>query len=142
MHRRRAIDLVRYISPRRYAFVELKTVSNNPLYATFELLGYALAYLHARANSWKGSVDHNVFDAEQIELTVLGPEKWYKVAEKDKSMDDGLAWLASEITDSLNQFSKARIPVAPTFKMKFRKFSDESDINWVAENINKAAEDW
>ena len=37
LHQRRAIDLVRRLGPRRYAFVELKTGSNNPLYATFEI---------------------------------------------------------------------------------------------------------
>ena len=144
LHRRRAIDLVRYLAPRSYAFVELKTVSNNPLYAAFEILGYALAYLHARANYWKGSGNHNVFDAEQIELTILGPEKWYKFSEQgiEKAMDNGLAWLAKEITDSLNQFARAKVTGAPAFTLKFRTFPNDLDINSAARSIHQSAEDW
>lgn len=102
LHRRRAVDLVRHLGPYRYAFVELKTGSDNPLYAAFEILGYALAYLHARAEGWIGSGNHNVFDAEQIELTILGPEDWYKYSDRriEKKMDEGLAWLARELNYS------------------------------------------
>lgn len=144
LHRRRAVDLVRHLGPRRYAFVELKTGSDNPLYAAFEILGYALSYLHARAEGWTGSGNHNVFDAEQIELTILGPETWYKFSERgiEKKMDEGLGWLAGEITDSLNQFAKARVMAAPALTLNFRTFPDESDINPAARSIHLAAEDW
>jgi hypothetical protein len=43
LNKRRAIDLVRRTAPDCYAFVELKVDSDNPLYAAFEILGYALA---------------------------------------------------------------------------------------------------
>lgn len=144
LHQRRAIDLVRRLGPRRYAFVELKTGSNNPLYAAFEILGYALAYLHARVEGWKGSGNHDVFDAEQIELTILGPERWYRFSERgvEKKLDEGLAWLAAEITNSLNDFVKARLAGAPTFTIKFRTFPNEPEFGMQAENIHQAAKCW
>ena len=144
-HRRRAIDLVRRVGPRRYAFVELKIDSDNPLYAAFEILGYALAYLHARTQGRTGSGNHNVFDAERIELTILGPEKWYGFSERgtDKKLDEGLAWLTTVITDALNDFVKERLTSAPVFTMRFRRFPvNDPDPGRQAEYIRQDAEDW
>lgn len=143
LHRRRAIDLVRYLGPQQYAFVELKVDSDNPLYAAFEILGYALAYLHAKTNERSGSGEHNVFDAERIELTVLGPTVWYDYAKLGTAnrIDEGLNWLVDEITDSLNDFSKAQFFGAPTFAMKFREFyGDSRDIQ--VKDIHHGAMNW
>ena len=128
LHRRRAIDLVRYVGPRQYAFVELKVDSDNPLYAAFEILGYALAYLHAKANDWQGFGDHDVFDAERIELTILGQTKWFKYEKGGAEMrfDKNLDWLIEEIAESLNAFVKSEFSSAPSFSMKFREFSGDS----------------
>lgn len=132
LHRRRAIDLVRSFGSRQYAFVELKVDSDNPLYAAFEILGYALSYLHAKAkskaNARRGSGNHDVFDATHIELTILGPEKWYSYGRRggNKKYKYELDWLAVEITESLNVFSKSELSNAPSFSMKFREFSGNS----------------
>lgn len=145
LHQRRAIDLVRHIGPRQYSFIELKTGSNNPLYAAFEILGYALAYLHASAHRWKGSGKYDVFDAEKIELTVLGPESWYLYSNRGiaKCLDDGLEWFANEISDSLNGFVNATLEGKPTFTMKFRRYAgDEPDLDRQAANIDQDAESW
>lgn len=120
LHRRRAIDLVRFIGEHHYAFVELKVDSDNPLYAVFEVLGYALAYLHARANGVAGTGEHNVFDAEKIELTILGPANWYSFSKQDEYKLD---WLANDIATSLNAFVKSEFNSTPIFTMKFRQFS-------------------
>lgn len=45
---RRAIDLVHRIAPGHFEFIELKTGSNTPLYAAFEILGYGLSWCLAR----------------------------------------------------------------------------------------------
>jgi hypothetical protein len=143
LHRRRAIDLVRHLGPCQYAFVELKVDSDNPLFAAFEILGYALAYLHAKANDWSGSGDHDVFDAAHIELTILGPKKWFGYVKRGTEMrlDKNLDWLIKEIAESLNGFVKAEFPVAPLFTMKFREFSgDNRDLQ--ARNINEGAKKW
>jgi hypothetical protein len=126
LHRRRAIDLVRVIGERHYAFVELKVGSDNPLYAVFEILSYALAYLHARANCWAGTGEHDVFDAEIIELTILGPNEWHTYGERGtgKKFEYKLDWLADEIATSLNAFVTADLKGKPAFTMKLRKFSD------------------
>jgi hypothetical protein len=142
-HRRRAIDLVRRVGSRQYAFVELKVESDNPLFATFEILGYALAYLHAKANRWGGSGEHNVFDAERVELTVLGPKDWYNYSKKgtEKRFDEGLQWLHEEIAESLNDFCKENFSDTPTFAMKFREFAGDSRY-LQAQNIHQGSMNW
>jgi len=117
--------------------------SDNPLYAAFEILGYALAYLHAKAYAWPDSDVHNVFDAERIELTVLGPEDWYRYGKRgtDKTFKYELNWLGIEIADSLNSFVKAEFSGPPTFVMKFREFSGGSrDLQ--AQDIHQGAMNW
>lgn len=124
LNRRRAIDLVRDNGNGRFAFVELKVNSNNPLYAAFEILGYALAYLQARSAGWQASAGmegRNVLKAKEIELTVLGPEEWYGF--KKRSGERGtfnFEWLAADIANSLNGLSQG----APFFTMSFRKYAN------------------
>lgn len=144
LHRRRAIDLVRFIGVGHYAFVELKVGSDNPLYAAFEILGYALAYLHAKSNGWAGMGAHNVFDAERIELTILGPDCWYMYDKRgaDKKFEYKLEWLADEIANSLNEFVKAELNGMPTFTMKFRSFSGGTRDQQAADICRRAECEW
>lgn len=78
-NRKHPIDLVHYFpDTQSLLFVELKVEANNPLYAIFEVLGYGLAYLHAR-NSLSAAMrgDPNIMSAKTVELLVLGPRAWY-----------------------------------------------------------------
>ena len=142
---RKSIDLVRFIKSRHYAFVELKVGSNNPLYAAFEILGYALAYLHARTNAWSGAGEHDVFDAEKIELTILGPKNWHMYGE---NIEYKLDWLAEQIAASLNDFVKSEFKNKLIFSMKFRQFPEgdldsTEDIEQRAIEVNRlAAREW
>lgn len=77
VNKRRSIDLVRRSIEGVYTFVELKTTSDQPLYAAFEILGYGLAYLHARRAGLRGLGRYNVMEAQRIDLVVLAPEAWY-----------------------------------------------------------------
>jgi len=121
LNKRRAIDLVRNIGENRYAFIELKVGSNNPLYGAFEILGYALAYLHAKEHRGQGKTAPDVFNAREIELTILGPESWYTYRKRGKAadFDFDLQWLAEDIENSLNAQKNA-----PKFSMVFRRFPD------------------
>ena len=144
LHRRRAIDLVRRIKSRHYAFIELKVESDNPLYALFEVLGYALAYLHARSNSWEGKGEHNVFDAEFIELTILGPEHWYKYDKRGAGAEIKyeLGWLQKEIEDSLNEFVKSQSFGGLTFSIKFREFGGKTQDQRVEDICRRSRLEW
>jgi hypothetical protein len=124
LNKRRAIDLVRRISKDRYAFIELKVGSNNPLYGVFELLGYALAYLHAKEQHGPDKDAPEIFSAREIELTVLGPEKWYKYGNRRNAaaLDFDFQWLADDIANSLSSRKNA-----PRFSMMFRRFPDDPD---------------
>jgi hypothetical protein len=138
LNRRRAIDLVRFNGTGRYAFIELKVDSDNPLYAAFEILGYALAYLQAKKQKWIGKGCHDVFTAKEIELTVLGSENWYKYKTRsgeERSFEFG--WLANDIAKALNAFAQD----GPRFSMAFREYTDVPAID-AAVTIDRLAAGW
>lgn len=143
LNSRRSIDLVRHIGQGRYAFIELKVGSDNPLYAAFEILGYALAYLHSRDNGWTGTKERDVFDAENIELTILGPNKWYTYGKRgtEKRFEYKLDWLADEIAASLNAFVTSELEGRPAFTMTFRKFPDDYPEQPLLTNRDKQAKE-
>jgi len=144
LNSRRAIDLVRCLRARHYAFVELKVGSDNPLFAAFEILGYALAYLHARANGWTGTREPDVFDAEHVELTILGHKDWYEYGKggPNKRVEFKLDWLAKEIETSLNAFVMDEFKGKPTFSMVFRQYSGENTDQRAKEIHHLAEHDW
>ena len=72
---RRAIDLVHRSGERCFQFVELKIASDTPLYAAVELLGYASAWLLARADPPARSTV--LLEAEHVDLRVLAPAQYY-----------------------------------------------------------------
>ena len=120
LNKRRAIDLVFRQDQDHYAFVELKIESDNPLYAVFELLGYGLAYLHARKNGWEGTGDFNVMKATTIDLVVLAPPALYKYKEsrsaKEQSFD--LEWLLAELNEGLASLTQGK----PAMRLSFKEF--------------------
>lgn len=77
--KRRSIDLVYRRPDDHYTFIELKGDANNPLYAAFEVLGYAIAYLLTRKHSSRDiGGRHHVLSARRVDLMVLGPAHWYR----------------------------------------------------------------
>ena len=122
--RRHAIDLVRHCGERHFAFIELKVESDNPLYATFELLGYTLAYLQAKANGWQGTGKHNVFEADKIDLCVVAPEVWYGYRRRGSDISKfDFTWLSNAITDALNR----RHGDSPKFSFAYRSIPSFPD---------------
>jgi len=105
--KRRAIDLVRDFGAGHFAFIELKVGSNNPLYASFEILGYYLAYLLARAQGHGGSPSHDVMKAKRVDLMVLGPDAWYEFSPSrgaPKRRYD-MNWLSRELESGIRALS-------------------------------------
>ncbi len=139
--KRRAIDLVRRIAPDRYAFVELKVDSDNPLYAAFEILGYALAYRHARGRNWQGTGNHNVMHARAVDLVVLGPIGWYEYKKRGASAQQRkfkLGWLASALGDGLNSLTGD----APRMHFSFEGFTDFGEPRLTAAGIVRDSHNW
>lgn len=136
-HKRRAIDLVRKRAENCYDFIELKVESDNPLYAAFEILGYALAYIHARKNGNKGSGDYDVMCAKKICLVVLGPTDWYKYKQRDARgavCELQFEGLARRLEESLNKLAKEILKADISFSFSFKKFT------WCSGNIQKTVE--
>lgn len=122
--KRRAIDLVRDYGKGRFAFVELKAGSDNPLDAAFELLGYYLAYLHARSQKHASTPEHDVMAAQHIELVVLGPDDWYEFGMRGAPMTRyNLDWLCREIVAGVRG-----LPIlAPKTSFQFKRFPAGTD---------------
>ena len=107
-NKRRSIDLVQRVSADRYRFIELKISSDNPVYAVFELLGYAVCYLHARRHGHQGSGKYSVLSATGLELVVLAPSEWYRFRRRT---DEGftqfdLVWLTRPLAEGLRALSR------------------------------------
>ncbi len=75
--KRAAIDLV--ISKEKYAeFIELKWESDTPIYAAFEIIRYALAFLFCYKMRDKfGYADYALMNSNKISLRVLAPLEYY-----------------------------------------------------------------
>ncbi len=131
---RRAIDLTRRLAPDHYAFVELKVNSDNPLFAVFELLSYALAYLHARRNQWQGQGRYDVLSAQSIDLVVLGPDTWYTYKQRGRHQHQfpfEYNWLTEGLSEGL-----AALPGAiPAMRVYFEAFVNEGDAAHTAARI-------
>ena len=126
MHKRRAIDLVRCRDKDCYDFIELKVGSDNPLYAAFEILGYALAYLQAITNNNTGRGIHDVMCAKEINLVVLGPTDWYKYRKRgqhNNAYEFHFDWLATQLEDRLNYLTMELLQKNNLFTASFKKFT-------------------
>jgi hypothetical protein len=107
---RRSIDIVQRSQENEYRFIELKVGSDQPLYATFEVLGYGLLYLLARQHGRRGEGRHDVMAARRIELVVLGPDSWfgYKESRGGLASRFGFEWLQDRINEDLAAEVRAR----------------------------------
>lgn len=135
-NKRRSVDLVRCHGSDNdsFSFVELKVDADNPLYALFEILGYALAYLHARRGGRTGTGIHNVMQAKHIRLVVLGPKCWYRYNKDDPSSPQfDLQWMADELAKGLNDLPKPR----PEFSIAFEQFGLDEAAADIIELANK-----
>jgi hypothetical protein len=132
---RRAIDLVHRIAPDEYGFIELKVEDKQPLFAAFEILGYALTYLQAREAGVRGKGDHDVMSARKIELCVLAPASYYeyKLRGGDRYRFE-FAWLARAIVEQLNRMAPERLD----FDFQFRHFPKTLD----ASVVQRACSTW
>lgn len=75
---KRALDLVKDLGSRCFKFIELKTISNTPVFAAAEVVLYGLTYLLARSHgaSWEGDRS-KILQAKEVHLVVLAPEAFY-----------------------------------------------------------------
>lgn len=100
---RRALDLAYRSGERRFQLIELKIASDTPLYAAVELLGYASAWLLARADPpTRSSV---LLEAEHVDLRVLAPAPYYApfdLLPLEASLNDGVCSLGERCSVSLS----------------------------------------
>lgn len=73
------IDLAN-VNKKHAKFIELKWASNTPLFATIEILRYALVYIFSVSKRESlGYREKRLLDLESIELQVLAPHSYYQV---------------------------------------------------------------
>ena len=95
--RRRAIDLVHRVGPRRFEFIELKIASDTPLYAAIEIIAYTCIWLQARAEGGRPATP--LLDADHIDVIVLAPEAYYRpfaLEALQRQLDDELRALGDQ----------------------------------------------
>ncbi len=112
--------------------IELKVDSDNPLYAVFEILGYVLAYQHARQHGWQGTGSHDVICAQEIDLVVLGPHEWYEYRKRGDAQRFrfDLDWLANALGEGLNSLTSV-----PRMQFSFQEFTDVGNPKLTAAGI-------
>jgi hypothetical protein len=93
--RHRNIDLVHRISPDEFEFVELKIESDTPLVAAMELLQYFVLFLFVRQTFPSLIVKRIVFNARQLHLCVLAPQRFYREYQ--------LQWFEQECTRGVSE---------------------------------------
>lgn len=114
----RRIDLVHELEPGAFEFIELKIDSDTPLYATIEILGYGLLYVHARLHRTAlgyPADSRPLLNARHIGLRVLAPQPFYapfSLRHLEAAVSSGVATLAEQmdvgctINFRLEQFSE------------------------------------
>lgn len=113
---KRAIDLVQYCGPGHFKFVELKTTSNNAVYAAAELSLYGLTYLLARSNGavWRSDrKEPQILLAKRIELVVLAPQSFFSGYERRT-----LLAFEQNLCAAISDFSARRSGPTMTFRFE------------------------
>mgnify|MGYP006271028645 CR=1 FL=1 len=127
----RNVDLVHDCGDGAFEFIELKYGtadqnfgSNHPLYAAWEVVLYALLYVHARLNR-EHEDSRPLLQAKRIHLRVLAPEGYYRYARRgDADAPFDLAWLERAINKGLKSLPLAD---AVTIDFAFQKFTKDFD---------------
>jgi hypothetical protein len=102
-----------------------------------EILGYGLAYLHARRSGQRGTGSHNVMTANRIDLVVLAPKSWYSYGKRTGGVQPfSLDALAHAIGVGLASLVSEGAPDAPDrMSFQFETFEHESSIGVAAAKI-------
>ena len=116
------IDLVHIMTPTEYELIELKWLSGTPIFAAFELVKYAMAYIFSRKVA--AVVDYTMEEkpllfAKQIHLIVLALYAFYK--------DSKFQWLETELNRSFATGSFGDIPTMDFRFEYFRVVDGEND---------------
>ncbi len=129
---KRAIDLVSRISEGTYEFVELKTMSNNPVYAAFEILLYGILYIFYRKNVLsqnKEDAKKEILKAKAVCLVVAAPHAYFTGYEHLGTLQ---SLLSSQL---LSWASKTSEKCSMSFRFDSFEFNDPKTV--IAKNVNK-----
>lgn len=106
--KRCAIDLVyrcqEHADRACYALIELKTNSNTPLFAAFEILLYGLLYIFSRCHAQELGYDkpeRPLLCADSIHLCVLAGNQFYE--------GTTLKWLEHDLSDAIGWFAPTKV---------------------------------
>lgn len=129
-HKRRAIDLVHRVALSHFEFIELKTGSDNPVFAAFEIVAYGLAWCRAREHlpPELAPTQFGVLAAKRIDLVVLAPESWYRYRTKAGAVREYcLGSLAANLNEGLSLVAGG-IPGLDRLALFFRSYADRRSL--------------
>jgi hypothetical protein len=121
------IDLVHVLTTTEFELIELKCSSGYPIYAAFELLRYAMAYIFSRR--FAAALGYTIEEkpllfAKQLHLIVLAPYGFYTEYKPQ--------WLETELNRS---FATGSLGDLPTIDFRFEYFRIVDGENDVADIV-------
>lgn len=102
-----------------FTFIELKVDANNPVYAAFELVQYAMTYILSRSHPDRlgyDLADLEILRAKQVKLVVLAPDEFYPpgchqwLRRLEVALNAGLGAFAHEIPHVPSSFRFEAFP--------------------------------
>jgi hypothetical protein len=126
--RQRNIDLAQRYGT-IFTFIELKWLTNNPLFAAMEILQYGLIHVFSRQNMEQlhYSPDKQpCLTATHLSLWVLGPTHFYAPYD--------VCWLQESLSTGLRRFSQE---VKPTMDFAFQAFPKWFGESWFIQSCPK-----
>lgn len=134
-HKRAAIDLVELSEREGHThleMIELKVgrTTNTPLFAAFEILGYGLCYVMARAypELFGCASGREVFSADRVQLIVLAPRSYFS-PEQERQIG-WLLSLESQINQELHDLDKPFRDDVPNYELHFQFECFPEEFSW------------
>ena len=123
---RRSIDLVEKISGTSFDLIELKIVSDTPLYAALEVLDYAAIYVFCRSFADELGYEAGfspLLEADKIGLRVLAPIAFYNLPTGPAAV----GWLDEVMNAAAQQLAEI---AGDNLRMDFRFDCFSDDFSW------------
>lgn len=140
----RNIDIIHKVTSKVYEFIELKAKrgTNNPFYASIEILQYALLYIFFRKELYGNIIKKNnnvLLEANKINLVVLAPSDYYHNFKKECA-EKLQRQFTSDLNKLVNRLNLSNLKFVFSYQMFDKTLSNiENEIkNQIFIKINKS----
>lgn len=134
--RRQSIDLIQVLSPTAFRAFELKSVpkTNNPIFATVELIKYALVYAAIRSRAGLRSrlcpLSARLLDATHLEFAVVAPSAYYEASFRGNT--ERLVGFGSKVAEAFHELGEV---LSMHMDFGFRVFDNPTAESFLANRV-------